>query len=55
MASTYLTRTPSSAGNRAVWTWSGWIKTATTSGDKGIFSASTDASNRNAINLSNEG
>jgi hypothetical protein len=55
MASTYLTRTPSSAGNRKTWTWSGWVKTATTSGDKGIFSASTDASNRNAINLSNEG
>ena len=55
MASTYLQRTPSGAGNRKTWTWSGWIKTATTSGDKGIFSASTDASNRNAINLSNEG
>ena len=26
MASTYLTRTPSSAGNRDLWTWSGWIK-----------------------------
>ena len=26
MASTYLSRTPSSAGNRAVWTWSAWIK-----------------------------
>jgi hypothetical protein len=26
MASTYLTRTPSSAGNRKTWTWSAWIK-----------------------------
>ena len=26
MASTYLTRTPSSAGNRRTWTWSGWVK-----------------------------
>ena len=54
MASTYLTRTPSSASNRKTWTWSGWVKTATTSGDKGIFSASTDSSNRNAINLSTD-
>ena len=26
MANTYLTRTPSGAGNRKTWTWSGWIK-----------------------------
>ena len=26
MASTYLTRTPASAGNRTTWTWSAWIK-----------------------------
>ena len=26
MASTYLTRTFGSAGNRQSWTWSGWIK-----------------------------
>jgi len=26
MASTYLTRTPSSAGNRTKWTWSAWVK-----------------------------
>lgn len=31
MASTYLTRTPSSAGNRRTFTWSGWIKRASTS------------------------
>ena len=24
--STYLNRTPSSAGNRRTWTWSGWVK-----------------------------
>ncbi len=29
MASTYLTRTPSSAGNRRTWTWSAWIKKST--------------------------
>lgn len=25
-SSDYLSRTPSSAGNRNTWTWSGWIK-----------------------------
>jgi hypothetical protein len=54
-SSDHLSRTPSSASNRRTWTWSSWIKFTTTSGDKGIFTASTDASNRNAINLSNEG
>ncbi len=24
--SSYLNRTPSSAGNRKTWTWSGWVK-----------------------------
>ena len=24
--SDYLTRTPSTAGNRKTWTWSGWVK-----------------------------
>ena len=24
--SAYLTRTPSSAGNRKTWAWSGWVK-----------------------------
>jgi len=40
-SSTYLTRTPASAGNRKVWTLSYWIKL---SGDGGhLFSASNDA------------
>jgi len=55
MANSYLSRTPSSASNRRTWTWSSWIKLGAVSGDRCIFSASTDASNRNAINLSNEG
>ena len=25
-SSNYLKRTPSSAGNRKTWTWSGWVK-----------------------------
>ena len=27
MANEYLKRTPTSTGNRKVWTWSGWVKT----------------------------
>jgi len=30
-ASAYLTRTPSSSGNRKTWTWSGWVKRGTLS------------------------
>jgi len=38
MASTYLTRTPGSAGNRKTWTWSGWIKRALlSSGNQVLF------------------
>ena len=33
MASTYLTRTPSTNGNQKKWTWSGWIKIDGKSGD----------------------
>jgi len=33
MASTYLTRTPSSNGNQKTWTWSAWIKLNGKSGD----------------------
>jgi hypothetical protein len=52
MASTYLTRTFGSAGNRQSWTWSGWIKkskiyNSTSSGDRevwfGGYSASSES------------
>ena len=39
MASTYLSRTPSSAGNRAVWTWSAWIKINGQNGNEALFTA----------------
>ena len=39
MASTYLSRTPSSAGNRAVWTWSAWIKINGLNGNEALFNA----------------
>jgi len=43
-ASAYLSRTPSSAGNRKTWTWSAWVKRGT-SNDQVYFSAGTGDSN----------
>jgi len=37
--SAYLSWTPSSAGNRTTWTWSGWIKSSATGTDQTIFTA----------------
>jgi hypothetical protein len=39
MANTYLSRTPSSAGNRQTWTWSAWIKRSKLLTDQAFFSA----------------
>ena len=39
MASTYLTRTPGSAGNRKTWTYSAWIKRGKISDTTSMFSA----------------
>jgi hypothetical protein len=39
MATTYLTRTPGSAGNRNKWTLSGWLKRSQTSAEEVMFSA----------------
>jgi len=41
MANSYLNRTPSSAGNRQKWTWSGWVKLSNFAGAAGsiLFSA----------------
>ena len=41
-SSSYLSRTPASAGNRKTWTWSGWIKRSKNSGSyQTIFSCAT--------------
>jgi hypothetical protein len=56
-ASTYFNRTPASAGNRQIWTWSGWIKRGDTSnlsgsGDAGelsIFGSGTSAVSGNGV------
>ena len=43
--SAYLNRTPSSAGNRKTWTWSGWVKRTTTT--ISVLSSCYSASNDN--------
>ena len=47
-ASAYLNRTPSVAGNRQTWTWSGWVKRGaidTTNDGPYLFSAGPDGAN----------
>lgn len=46
MANTYLSRTPASAGNRKIWTWSGWIKRSKLNygTQQDLFAVSTGAS-----------
>jgi len=53
-ASAYLNRTPASAGNRNTWTWSGWIKRSSFSAGNSIFSAYTDANNRDIFQFDSE-
>lgn len=45
----YLSRTPSSAGNRKTWTWSGWIKLINLSTTRYLFSAGTASTDYTAI------
>ena len=49
-ASAYLTRTPSTVGNRNTWTWSGWVKRSdlTTSGNA-LFAAYDSSTARDVI------
>ena len=42
----YLSRTPSSAGNRKTWTWSGWVKRGDLGSTEALFGAYTDSNNR---------
>lgn len=37
--SSYLSRTPSSAGNRKTWTWSGWVKRGNIGSNQSIFAS----------------
>ena len=54
MASTSLTKTFSSAGNRKTWTWSGWVKKQIqSSGNMNLFDANDNSSDRAGIILDN--
>ena len=39
MANEYFTRTPTSTGNRKVWTWAGWVKRNSEGSTVGLFGA----------------
>jgi len=54
MASTYLTRTPSSAGNTNIWTWSAWIKRSGISSTQFLMGSSTSASDFEDIRIDSE-
>jgi hypothetical protein len=41
--SAYMSRTPSVAGNRKTWTWSGWVKRGSLGSNAALFSVSTGA------------
>jgi len=49
MATTYLSRTPSSAGNRTKWTWSAWVKRHELGNYHYLFNAYVDNNNRTSI------
>ena len=47
--SAYLSRTPSTAGNRKTWTWAGWVKRSGLGTQQAIFSATDGSSNTSII------
>jgi hypothetical protein len=51
--SAYLSRTPTTAGNRKTWTWSGWVKRSTvvTSNQNCFFGAWTSSADRFKMNF----
>ena len=51
MATTRLSRTPASAGNRKIWTWSGWIKRSNVSSYATIFDANSTSTGLNGFNF----
>ena len=55
MANEYLKRTPTSAGNRKVWTWAGWLKPNFSDGNGGSVFASDDGTNQVIIRFGRSG
>tara|TARA_Y100000592_G_scaffold52570_1_gene83052 strand:+ start:13013 stop:16744 length:3732 start_codon:yes stop_codon:yes gene_type:complete len=52
--SSYLSRTPASAGNRKTWTWSAWVKRGNLSSNQNLFSVRQSSSQRTIIRLSSD-
>jgi len=51
MASTRLTRTVQSGGNRAKWTWSAWVKRAKLGATQTLFAAHADSNNKTRLEI----
>jgi len=49
--SAYLSRTPSTAGNRKTWTWSGWVKRGNLGTDQRIFGQYTTGGTATATSI----
>jgi hypothetical protein len=49
MANEYLKRTPTSTGNRKVWTWAGWVKRSNTAETNILFEATTDGTSNRSL------
>ena len=45
----HLSRTPSSAGNRRTWSWSGWVKKAKNEANQVLFSSGSGGTNARSI------
>lgn len=50
-ASAYLSRTPSVAGNRKTWTWSGWVKRGGLPGVSAVLFGTGDSVNNNSCQI----
>ena len=47
--SSSLTKTPNAAGNRTIWTWSGWVKRAAIGEQHALFGAGTSSANADSL------
>jgi len=52
--SAHLSRTPSSAGNRRTWTWSGWVKKTSTGSTYAMFGSGTGSNDLDALDFNGE-
>ena len=48
-STSYLSKTPSSVGNRKKWTWSGWVKRGNTGANHILFSSGSGGTNARSI------